>query len=327
MFTKVHARIWGDAKFRNLTDDAKLALLHILTRPGRDTLGANSVHVEGLAAEIRWKPAKYEEALSELELADIVEVDRDAGIVWAPAFTRYHPADNPSVLKSFGAAITALPESPMLASIVRKTRDILIERGKKEWLDKLPPEFDQIEARYGEEADEEAYKAAPPPRKEAQEKPKEQPAKAKTSAKKGDDYSPEFEELWNQYPAREGGNNKRTAYRSYCARRKEGVEHSKLMEATAAYKTECLKGGKIGTPYVKQAATFFGANRHYEDALNQESEGQGGSKTPRRPSDDDRAGWSALMQQHGITHKQAAGKSFDQLWSMICDAVDAGGAA
>lgn len=75
-------------------------------------------------------------------------------------------------------------------------------------------------------------------------------------------YTPVFEEAWTAYPRRHGGNSKRAAYRQWQARVAEGVSEAALLAGTKRYATECQD--KLGTPYVKQAATFYGRDRHFE---------------------------------------------------------------
>lgn len=79
---------------------------------------------------------------------------------------------------------------------------------------------------------------------------------------KGNKYSPPFEQAWAAYPQRHGTNSKQAAYRQWCARLAEGVSPETLLSGTIRYAGECQD--KIGTPFVKQAATFYGRDRHFE---------------------------------------------------------------
>ena len=76
-------------------------------------------------------------------------------------------------------------------------------------------------------------------------------------------YPDKFEQLWLIYPKRSPSNNKRDAYKQYAARLKQGHSHSDILEGTKRYKA-CMEAmGNIGTPYVKEAKTFFGASEHF----------------------------------------------------------------
>ncbi|WP_175725461.1 hypothetical protein [Burkholderia ambifaria] len=74
-----------------------------------------------------------------------------------------------------------------------------------------------------------------------------------------------FEEAWRQYPKREGSNSKQAAQRAWNARIREGIDPGVLVAAVVAYAAAMKAAGNIGTPYVKQASTFFGRDRHFEE--------------------------------------------------------------
>ena len=73
-------------------------------------------------------------------------------------------------------------------------------------------------------------------------------------------YSDEFESLWKIYPKRAGGNPKPRAFKQFTARLKEKVPYSELQAGLERYYVFCKHTGLLNTPYVLQAATFFGAN-------------------------------------------------------------------
>ncbi|HDR8957049.1 helix-turn-helix domain-containing protein [Burkholderia vietnamiensis] len=74
-----------------------------------------------------------------------------------------------------------------------------------------------------------------------------------------------FDEAWRQYPKREGSNSKQAAQRAWNARIREGIEPGVLVAAVVAYAAAMKAAGNVGTPYVKQASTFFGRDRHFEE--------------------------------------------------------------
>lgn len=83
------------------------------------------------------------------------------------------------------------------------------------------------------------------------------------SRKKGNMvYPPEFEETWKVYPKRQGPNSKRAAFRQWSARLGEGVSPAAMLAGTMRYAAECR--AEWGTRFVKQAATFYGRDRHFE---------------------------------------------------------------
>ncbi len=80
------------------------------------------------------------------------------------------------------------------------------------------------------------------------------------------DYSPEFETAWQLYPKRAGGNPKPSAFKAWKARLREGVTPETLMEGVKRYAAYVRATGSTGTQFVKQAATFFGPDRHFEES-------------------------------------------------------------
>ncbi len=79
-------------------------------------------------------------------------------------------------------------------------------------------------------------------------------------------YSPEFETAWQAYPKRAGGNPKPSAFKAWNARIREGVTPQTMLEGVKRYASWVCATGKINTEYVKQASTFFGPDRHFEES-------------------------------------------------------------
>ena len=80
------------------------------------------------------------------------------------------------------------------------------------------------------------------------------------------DYSPEFETAWQAYPKRAGGNSKSGAFKAWKARLKDGVKPEDLLAGVKRYAAYARATGSVGTQFVKQAATFFGPDRHFEES-------------------------------------------------------------
>lgn len=71
-------------------------------------------------------------------------------------------------------------------------------------------------------------------------------------------YPAEFEAVWAIYPKRAGGNSKADALKAWRARRAQGVSPEALHAGVERYAAFLRATGKLGTEFVKQAATFFG---------------------------------------------------------------------
>ncbi len=80
------------------------------------------------------------------------------------------------------------------------------------------------------------------------------------------EYSPEFEQAWLAYPKRAGGNLKSAAFKAWKARLNEGVNPETMLEGVKRYAGWVSAMGNSGTQFVKQAVTFFGPDRHFEES-------------------------------------------------------------
>ena len=90
------------------------------------------------------------------------------------------------------------------------------------------------------------------------------------------DYSPEFEKAWQAYPKRAGGNSKAAAFKAWNARLKDGVKPEVMLAGVKRYAAYARATGSAGTQYVKQAASFFGPDRHFEESWQAPSAPGGG---------------------------------------------------
>ncbi|WP_223284277.1 hypothetical protein [Kosakonia sp. SMBL-WEM22] len=92
------------------------------------------------------------------------------------------------------------------------------------------------------------------------------------------DYSPTFEEAWQAYPKRAGGNPKAAAFKAWKARLKEGVSPADMQAGVTRYAAYVSATGNAGSQFVKQAATFFGPDRHFEESWQAPSINGGGRR-------------------------------------------------
>ncbi|MCW9411535.1 helix-turn-helix domain-containing protein [Klebsiella quasipneumoniae] len=90
------------------------------------------------------------------------------------------------------------------------------------------------------------------------------------------DYSLEFEKAWQAYPKRAGGNSKAAAFKAWNARLKDGVKPEVMLAGVKRYAAFARATGSAGTQYVKQAASFFGPDRHFEESWQAPSAPGGG---------------------------------------------------
>ena len=75
----------------------------------------------------------------------------------------------------------------------------------------------------------------------------------------------QFERAWSLYPKRAGGNSKAAARKAWNARLKAGVSADDMIDGVERYAAFCHATGRTGTQFVRQAATFFGPDLHFEE--------------------------------------------------------------
>ncbi|HFO3367987.1 TPA: helix-turn-helix domain-containing protein [Escherichia coli] len=109
------------------------------------------------------------------------------------------------------------------------------------------------------------------------------------------EYSPEFEQAWQEYPKRAGGNSKSAAFKAWKARLREGIKPETMLDGVRRYAAWIRATGNTGTQFVKQAATFFGPDRHFEDFWQQPAAPGGG----RQRQVDVLAGLGAMSDKFG----------------------------
>ena len=139
-YRKVDPRIWNDAKFRGLSDNAKLTFFMLLTHPGMTALGAMRATVAGLAEEMGWSAEAFREAFSEVISKGMAEHDPKACFVGLPNFIRYNEPESPNVVKAWIGALDLLPECEQRERTV--ARAVAYAQGKgKAFSEALPEAF------------------------------------------------------------------------------------------------------------------------------------------------------------------------------------------
>lgn len=76
---------------------------------------------------------------------------------------------------------------------------------------------------------------------------------------------PDFEALKAAYPQRTGGQEWPKARRALNARLREGETIAEILAGTKRYAAHVEAKGDTGSRYVKQAATFYGPDKHFRE--------------------------------------------------------------
>lgn len=95
-------------------------------------------------------------------------------------------------------------------------------------------------------------------------------------------YPPLFERAWEAYPPRQGPNPKVGAYKAFRSRVRAGDDPKELVAAAEHYADHCAATEKAGTPYVQQAATFWGPSEPFREFI--EEPRTNGTRPMARPA-------------------------------------------
>ena len=121
-YRKVDPRIWNDAKFRRLSDSAKLVFFMLLTHPNMTALGAMRATVSGLAEELGWELKAFREAFQEVLSEGMAEHNQKACFLSLPNFLKYNPPESPNVVKAWIGAIDLLPECEQKTLVLQRSK-------------------------------------------------------------------------------------------------------------------------------------------------------------------------------------------------------------
>ncbi|MDN0113180.1 hypothetical protein [Yersinia intermedia] len=133
------------------------------------------------------------------------------------------------------------------------------------------------------------------------------------SKNKRHEYPPEFEAAWLEYPRRPGSPDKHGALKAWNARLRDGVTVDAMLEGVKRYAAFVKATGKAGTEFIKQAKTFFGPSKHFDDEW-QVNTGENHvefrfNQSDPRPYSEQYLSWE--QQQQGVTSMAPMG-SHDQ---------------
>lgn len=129
-YRKIDPRIWNDAKFSRLSNDAKLLFIYLLTSPQTQMIGAVPMRAESVAAELGFDMERYAIRYQELYDMGIAEYD-DRGLYWVKNYLKYNSPDNPKVVISWRECLDFLPECPLLQRIGDSAKAHCLSRGER----------------------------------------------------------------------------------------------------------------------------------------------------------------------------------------------------
>lgn len=276
--------MWGDSKFRALSalpPCGQGLWLYLLTNVNTSPIpGLFRAGRAAIAEELGWSLEDFDKAFQEVFNQGMVKADFISRVVWIPNAIKHNRPESPNVVISWGKEIDLIPECTLkdeaISALYNHMQLIDSESDKPEkrsystafekafgkallkpFGKAMPNQEQEQEQEQDQEEDSSGHgSATPPDGGSSDEAPSEKPKSS---------YSEEFEQAWREYPKRAGGNSKADAFKAWTARIKSGATAQELIDGVRRYAAYVTAAGKLNTEFVKQASTFFGPSKHYEE--------------------------------------------------------------
>ncbi|HBZ2894691.1 TPA: DNA-binding protein, partial [Klebsiella pneumoniae] len=248
--------------------EAQVVSFYLMTSPHANMLGLYYLPILYIAHETGLGLEEASKGLKSTIEAGFCSYDEDTEMVWVHEMAAYQvgkalkPGDNRCAgVRSEYASLT---ENPFLSLFYERYKDDFHLNVKRESCP-TPEGASKGLRSQDQEQDQEQEQdkdlsghgsATPPDGGSSDEAPSEKPKSS---------YPEEFELAWREYPKRAGGNSKVDAFKAWTARIKSGATAQELTDGVRRYADYVTAAGKLNTEYVKQASTFFGPSKHYEE--------------------------------------------------------------
>jgi len=117
--------MWGDAKFRALSQDAKFLWLYLLTN--NRTTSVPGLYQSGeleIAEALGWDAKRFRERFQELLRQGMAKSDWNARVVWVPNVVKYNPPRNENTVKGWVRHIDNVPECELKAEALQELKPL-----------------------------------------------------------------------------------------------------------------------------------------------------------------------------------------------------------
>jgi hypothetical protein len=110
----VNTRIWGDEKYRGLSDDGKLLFVYLITCRHCQIGGIYLLDRHYIMADLMWREKRLMKAMFEVTSTKMVMYDEPNRVVLVPNFLKYDPIQNPNQAKAAIKSLESLPNSSLI---------------------------------------------------------------------------------------------------------------------------------------------------------------------------------------------------------------------
>jgi hypothetical protein len=131
LYRKIHVQVWGDRRFRELSEGAQRLWFYLLTGPETTSLpGLIVAGKAALAEALGWSAERFLERFGELSAKGMAKADWDARLVWLPNAIRHHRPDNPNIVVGWRDYWDHAPECDLKAEAYRAYRSAIEPLGE-----------------------------------------------------------------------------------------------------------------------------------------------------------------------------------------------------
>ena len=251
-FSQIACSIWNSRKFRSLKNDdpARLLYFYLHTNDAMNNVGCYVLKLGTVSEDLNWDTQKVRQAIDTLSTACLIGHDDDERIVRIEGFLTQFPTTNAS------HALACIRVMDTITDCYQKTlliNDLLEDKYagnilRKQGVDTVS---DTVSADCGHR-DRDIDRDI--------DRDRERDSKTLRQRDVGEsEWTMHFDEFWDEYPKRAGGNPKKPALAKYLTARKRGATAADILTGTRRYAASL--GPKAGTQFVAQAATWLNQER------------------------------------------------------------------
>lgn len=263
-YGRVHSAIWSSPDFLQVSDDAKLLALYLLTSHHATFLGAFRLPNGYVCADLGWPEERVSKGLGELFRNGFCNRCETTNWLWIRRFLKWNPPENPNQWTFTVKQVEQIPGGcSWKADFIEFLIDLFAERRPEK-----PNPFERVtqtvsKQREGEGKGKREGKGlkdfGPSVDDPIEKKPK--PKKAAKPKEPEDDET--FERLWAKRPRRAGNDPKHDARKAFNARINGGADPAAIEQGLERYARFCTQTGKIDTEHVMRLSTFLGPAEPY----------------------------------------------------------------
>lgn len=230
IFRNVNMSFWTDTKITDdYTPEDKYFMLYALTNPYTNIIGCYEVSLKQMSNDLGYNKDVVENLLKRFkEIHKTIDYDFNTKELMVLNWFRYNWSSSPKLDPSLCVAISKVKSDRFYNRLAKmyNARETIEE---------------QLTFRDEETVEESSEYLAIVPIKESK----------RTIDRT--DYESEFNEVWREYPRKQGKTN---AYKAYIKARKNGVEQQTILDGIYAYQ-DYIKAEKTDLKYIKQGSTWF----------------------------------------------------------------------